>query len=169
MLKKLFTVDTDPDKPWYRVILWWEKRRVPFNFMVILFGVLAVLVESLLVEGLHFLKSEKLFFSVLIMAYLVVVNVLYTGGWIFQLATKGNKSSFVKKITPKLYGFGLKVFFILSFLPVVATVIFILIKGEPPFSVYPENRGQPMPHPDIAGEYILAPETARASVMKSIL
>jgi hypothetical protein len=84
--KRLFTVPEEP-RPWFRIVLWWELRRIAFNLLVGFVGFISL---SLFIYIA--LKHPKDFqdgpepFSVFIFA--VMANVCYTGGWIWELAAR---------------------------------------------------------------------------------
>ena len=78
----------DPEKtlPSWQVILWWEIRRIPLNFLLV---VLAILVYSSVVSIRSPLQSsmadrDRLAQDLAAIIFLLA-NILYTGGWIFEL------------------------------------------------------------------------------------
>jgi hypothetical protein len=86
----------------WQTIGWWETRRVPFNLIIGIVGVLTVATGTLAMSVTNaFLETPlhrpdpPLFLFTL--AYAVVVNLFYTGGWMVELlwcrlwpATKGD-------------------------------------------------------------------------------
>jgi len=74
-------------RPWYRIILWWELRRIAYNLLVGLVGFISLSLFICIAS-----KHPKDFqngpepFSVIIFA--IGANVCYTGGWIWELAAR---------------------------------------------------------------------------------
>jgi hypothetical protein len=80
--------------PW-QVILWWKKRRIPFNLIVgatgflvcvLLFGI-AVFSENKFGEPIG-LTDPPLFGVIAIFLYGITANVCFTGGWLAELFVK---------------------------------------------------------------------------------
>ena len=74
----------------WQTIGWWETRRVPFNLIVGIVGVVTVATGTLAMSVANaFLETPihrpdpPLFFFALV--YAVVVNLFYTGGWVVEL------------------------------------------------------------------------------------
>lgn len=73
------------------VIGWWEARRVPFNLVVGITGIVSCVVAGLVVLGSYFLGVADLapdppLFAVFgIIFYAIGANVCFTGGWIIEL------------------------------------------------------------------------------------
>jgi hypothetical protein len=88
MLKRLFILNTDDSRPWIKIILWWEFRRILFNFLLIVFGIFALTILSFIVKDLWSFFSPPIFFLMWTGLFLIFANVFYTSGWIFQLITR---------------------------------------------------------------------------------
>ena len=81
----LFRVPEEPYSPW-RVVAWWEARRVPFNIIVGVCGALgvAVFLWTITTSG-HLQPGEDPLEPITILAAPLVINVLYTLGWIIEV------------------------------------------------------------------------------------
>jgi ABC-type branched-subunit amino acid transport system permease subunit len=78
-----------------QAIGWWEARRVPFNLIVGSAGIVSVAVVSVVGLGAYFLFNSDfglpdppLFAVFGVIFYALVVNILYTGGWIVELVIR---------------------------------------------------------------------------------
>jgi hypothetical protein len=79
----------------WNVIFWWEARRLPYNVIVGLAGVLsgllilgnAFVTERVLGEPIG-LPDPPLFAVIAVIAYGVMANVCFTGGWIAELLSR---------------------------------------------------------------------------------
>jgi hypothetical protein len=77
------------------IILWWEARRLPFNAIVGLAGVLsgllilgnAFITERVLGEPIG-LPNPPLFALIAVIAYSIMANICFTGGWIAKLISR---------------------------------------------------------------------------------
>lgn len=78
----------------WQAIGWWEARRIPFNLIVGGVGVLACLVDIIIVVASHFLFDSDFgvpngFISlVVVLVYAVMANICFTGGWIAELIVR---------------------------------------------------------------------------------
>lgn len=83
--------DISPTTAW-QVIGWWEARRIPFNLIVGIAGLLSCIVIGVVAVGSLFLFNNEfgspgsplgsVFFFVI---YGVVANIFFTGGWVAEL------------------------------------------------------------------------------------
>lgn len=80
---------------WWKVIVWWEVRRVPYNFIVGITGILScllVLASGYVMERhLHseaWLPDPPLFGVTAVLIYGIMANVCYTGGWVAELLAR---------------------------------------------------------------------------------
>lgn len=120
--KRFFNVNTE-EKIWWKIILWWEIRRIPYNIFLILilivtFGLLALLPNDgfiiflpgpMLVVGTYFI----------ILLYFLFANVFYSSGWLFQLITREVNSNKIKVFTKKLFLIGLLFSILVTLIPIL--------------------------------------------------
>ena len=77
------------------VIGWWEARRIPFNLIVGSTGILSCIVVGVVILGSFFLlggdidlPDPPIFALFGIIAYGILANVCFTGGWLVELAIR---------------------------------------------------------------------------------
>ena len=160
MFKKLFTVNTEP-RPWHKVLLWWELRRVIYNVFLVLSGILSLFILSLIIQDLGSFFSPPLFLFIGIIAFVVVANICYTAGWIFQLITIKSNNKFINKIKPKLFVIGLLFSFVIVLMPCIIAGSYTIITGNRIKSAYADFTTTQPKVIDIVGEYRLTDETKK--------
>jgi len=105
----------------FDIIGWWEIRRIPYNLIVLICGLLslAILSRTVKLEG-----GKDLVEPFLILVFAVLCNVCYTMGWLTEILIKRNKN-----YGPFMYKAGLIFTIIWVFLPAVLHAInFIFFK-----------------------------------------
>lgn len=126
VFKKIFIVDTT-DRPWYRIILWWELRRILYNFYLVIFGWLSLrLIAAMWNEGyiqLFLGPALVLGFYLSIIIFFIGANAFYTTGWIFQLLTKHLKGELIVRHTDRLFIYGLIISLFIIFSPVLLVIL----------------------------------------------
>jgi hypothetical protein len=107
------------------IIGWWELRRIPYNLIVGLLGIVSLAMFFLFIHLAHELKpGEDAVEPLAIIFAPIAINILYTGGWISELLLRifwREKSPHIGPILFKL-GISLSVFAI--FLP--STIWFVI-------------------------------------------
>lgn len=156
MLKRLFILNTDDSRPWIKIILWWEFRRILYNFLLIVFGILALTILSFIVKDLWSFFSPPIFFLMWTALFLVLANVFYTSGWIFQLITRNSSNKFINRIRPKVFIYGLFFSFGIQLIPCILTGGYTLVTGERIKSQYGDFAEKEPKIADIVGDYKLA-------------
>lgn len=74
---------------WLEVVSWWEIRRIPYNVVVCFAGIISSLLFLVFIQMAHELKAgEDAFEPLAILAACIIINVLYTGGWIVELISR---------------------------------------------------------------------------------
>jgi len=84
------------------VILWWEKRRIPYNILLLLFGIFAIafvsLIAALLSRNFPLFSSLAYVLGIVYVFVQVAANIWYTGGWVVELVvvafTRGTYQQF---------------------------------------------------------------------------
>jgi len=91
---RLVKRDRDLESTW-EIIWWWEARRIPFNIIVGVTGVVssvAILIIAAVGErampNAQVLPDPPIFLLVPVILFGVMANVCYTGGWIVELLVK---------------------------------------------------------------------------------
>ena len=110
----LFTNPQEPRSLW-RIIVWWELRRIPFNIIVIAYGALSfvIFLWAITTSG-HLQPGEDAVEPIALLAAPVVVNLLYTIGWLVEIPARYLIPNLSSGFGPRLLkmGFGLGLFLI---------------------------------------------------------
>lgn len=113
----------------WQVIGWWEVRRVAFNLVVGIAGMLTIATGALALGTANaFLQTPlhrpdpPLFFFVLV--YGVLANLLYTGGWMAELACRRMWPSTRGHLAPVSLRLGLVFSILVTLLPAIFAVTF---------------------------------------------
>lgn len=112
------------------IILWWEFRRILYNFFLIVFGIFSLTILSFIVKDLWSFFSPRIFFLMWTGLFLFLANIFYTSGWIFQLITRNSSNKFIDRIRPKVFIYGLIFSFGIQLIPPLATGIYRIVTGE---------------------------------------
>jgi hypothetical protein len=156
MLKRLFLLITDDSQPWIKIILWWEYRRILYNFLLLVFGIFALIILSFIVKDLWSFFSPPIFFFIWTILFLIFANIFYTSGWVFQLLSRNSKNKLINRVRPKVFVYGLIFSLFAQLIPCIATGLYTLISGERIKSQYADfATGKPKWN-DIVGEYKLS-------------
>jgi hypothetical protein len=105
-----------------RCISWWELRRVPFNLVLavtglITIGVLAVIGDRLFPRGEDAIEPMALF--LLVPLYAVAANIAYTVSWISELIWSGGDTTRTEAIRPRVFYLGLVFSIALTLAPAI--------------------------------------------------
>ena len=67
------------------VILWWEKRRIPFNFIIGIYGIISLMIFywAIMTSG-HLSPGEDAVEPLVLIAAPFLVNICYTAGWFIE-------------------------------------------------------------------------------------
>ena len=85
ILAWLFEPQTHP-LAWWKVIWWWEVRRIAFNFFIGSYGIVCLFVFYWAISSSGQLESgEDAFEPIGILAGLILANVCYTFGWLVEV------------------------------------------------------------------------------------
>ena len=113
-------------KPPWDSIVWWEKRRILFNFVVLVAGLASGLVIEL-IGARHVAPGEDVVEPVVAMfgafAYAVGANLCYSLGWITELLWSGGDTALTAARRPKIFRLGIIFSVVLTLLPGVFIVI----------------------------------------------
>lgn len=72
------------DRKWYHIIGWWEVRRIPYNIFMMVIGYLSFYIAYISIPLIYLLIGLGL-------------NMLYTGGWLFEITVSGKINDIVLK------------------------------------------------------------------------
>lgn len=97
-----------PPIPWWRIILWWEMRRVPFNLVIGICSVFSLVIFywSILGSG-HLQPGEDAVEPLAFIVAPVVFNICYTLGWLLELSMRAILPSLPSEFGPCLLRLGM--------------------------------------------------------------
>lgn len=74
-----------------KILLWWEKRRIPFNILIAVVGLSSLILLNIFVNA-SVKKSggEDVVEPALIFTFPVLLNIAYSLGWIVEIANYVN-------------------------------------------------------------------------------
>jgi hypothetical protein len=105
-LGRWFLGSIDEPLPWWRTILWWEARRLPYNALLGLLSCVALPVFLLAISRSGELKpGEDAAEPLALLAAPVLANIAYTFGWATELAVNGVRGSDARRVGPSLLRF----------------------------------------------------------------
>src|SRR5437016_14108137 len=103
----LFSPPVQPVTRW-RVIAWWELRRIPYNIILGVFGILSLTIfySSILSSGvLH--EGEDAVEPLALLVAPILANICYTAVWIVEIAVRFLVPSMTPALGPALFKIGL--------------------------------------------------------------
>jgi hypothetical protein len=90
------------------VVLWWEVRRIPYNLIVGIVGFCSLLMFYYFIIGAGILEpGEDAVEPIAILFAPILINILYTTGWIVEIIIRPFLPSHTWSIGPKLLKIGL--------------------------------------------------------------
>ena len=111
---------SSPDIPTsiWRVIAWWELRRIPFNGIVGAYGVLCLVIFfwAIVTSG-HLQPGEDAVEPIALMAAPFGINALYTLGWLVEVPVRLVRPDVSPRFGPLLLKLGLGLAFVLITIP----------------------------------------------------
>lgn len=107
-IRSWFFAQQQPPVRWWRVILWWELRRIPFNLVIGAYGLvcLAIFYWGILCSGI-LQPGEDAVEPMALVAAPFAVNICYTFGWLVELAARLARPSLSPRLGPRLLKLGL--------------------------------------------------------------
>ncbi|NJK98515.1 MAG: hypothetical protein HC905_29585 [Bacteroidales bacterium] len=113
-------------------------------------------VLSFIVKDLWSFFSPPIFFLMWIGFFLILANVFYTSGWIFQLLTRHSSNTFINRIKPKVFICGLLFSFGVELIPCLLAGGYSIVTGERIKSKYADFTTKEPNINDIVGDYVVA-------------
>jgi hypothetical protein len=102
----------------FRVVWWWEVRRVPFNILVGVYGFVCLFVFYAAIETSGHLKpGEDAVEPMAIFLAPFVINAFYTLGWLVEVPARLARAARVEELGPTLLALGLAVTLLFITLP----------------------------------------------------
>ena len=146
MLKTLFGHELE-DRKWYHIIGWWEVRRIAFNLILLISGIISITIMSLVVDGVwDFIHPLSIF------GFAFLANFFYTGGWIIELLVKTGKQN-TNSWGSKSFKIGLIISICFTFIPPLLFSIGGIVSGERFSSPYSHFASERPDFNDLVGTY----------------
>ncbi len=103
----LFSVHESPPS-WWRVILWWEIRRIPYNLIIAVYGFVSLLIFfwAILTSG-QLQPGEDAVEPIGLILAPFAVNFCYTFGWLAELSVRLVYPSLSVRFSPILLKIGI--------------------------------------------------------------
>src|SRR5690554_617509 len=114
-------VITKEERTAFQIIGWWEIRRVLYNLIVLICGLISMKIMSVLV---CLEPGEDLQEPIAIIGFAVLCNLGYSLGWLTEIFNKRNKN-----YGPRMFKIGLYFTLFLVFLPAILHIIFWIGSG----------------------------------------
>ena len=88
LLNPLLKVETE-DRNVFQIIIWWELRRILYNIIVLICGILSLLIMMSAASGRVELEPGEDFYEpIMILIFAVLCNFGYTLGWLTEIFMK---------------------------------------------------------------------------------
>lgn len=112
--------------------MWWERRRIAFNVVILLVGaftlfVIQVLATILIRLGDYVIRPNGILFDVIF--YMLAVNVCYTLGWVTELLWSDGDTARTELLRPAVYRWGLVFSVAITLLPAVFVPLLWFLQG----------------------------------------
>src|SRR5438874_13808986 len=100
---------TPPNPPGVgRSIIWWEKRRIPVNLVIFIYGILCLVIFFAAINASHVLQpGEDAVEPFAIILAPIVFNICYTFGWLVEASARAVAPRLTAKLGPRLLLAGL--------------------------------------------------------------
>jgi len=122
------------DRPFYRIILWWEFRRILYNLFLVLFSFISIWI-MVSIPGEGYLKlyaglGTSIFLISTAVLYFFFANLFYTLGWIFQLIINDLNLKFLEYHSRRWFLYGSIFSFLVTLLPIILVILNIILPEE---------------------------------------
>lgn len=103
------------------IIIWWEIRRIPYNILMLIIGIVGLVLVMLMMElsTSEFPPSPEDDFVPLIavMGAATIANICYTGGWIVEIFARLRWKEKASHFGPIMWSVGMVFSTVVCFLP----------------------------------------------------
>lgn len=117
------------DRTFFQIIIWWEFRRILYNIIVLIAGILSLFIMMLAASGRVQLEPDEDFYEpIMIPIFGFFCNIFYTLGWITEIFISPPSLIYA----PKMFKLGLYFTLFCVFLPStiwVGIAIFDIVKN----------------------------------------
>jgi hypothetical protein len=111
----------DEDRNTFQIIFWWELRRILYNLIVLVFGVVSLLLMSAMV---NVQPGEDLVEPFAILGFGILCNLGYSLGWLTEIFIKRDNA-----YGPKMFKIGLSFTLFFVFLPLAIHTFLWIFRG----------------------------------------
>ncbi|MDD2890693.1 MAG: hypothetical protein PHE49_08660 [bacterium] len=126
-IKNILKQDVEPENT-KQIIRWWEAKRLYYNLIMTVTGLLCVIIV-LLVTGADLNRKEALSAMFFIIFYGISANVLYSSGWVIEILVRKNlKDTGIKKIGPLFFITGTTISVLLTLAFLILAIVPLWIK-----------------------------------------
>ncbi len=129
-ISQFFNVN-ESEKKWYKIILWWELRRIPYNLILLMLGLISLYVLSFFPNDgyLRLTAGPGLLvgFYTSILLFGLGANLLFTLGWIVQLILKQFNHKTIRLFIKKSFIIGLIISTLITLSPILLWILNIII------------------------------------------
>ena len=117
------------DRSLWRVVLWWELRRIPFNILIGVYALICLIIFFVAIDASHELQpGEDAVEPIALLFAPIAINVLYTLGWLTEVTARLGEPNLSPHFGPVLLKLGLGVGFLLISLPPAFWVPIALVR-----------------------------------------
>jgi len=129
-ISQFFNVN-ESEKKWYKIILWWKLRRIPYNLILLMLGLISLYVLSFFPNDgyLRLTAGPGLLvgFYTSILLFGLGANLLFTLGWIVQLILKQFNHKTIRLFIKKSFIIGLIISTLITLSPILLWILNIII------------------------------------------
>jgi hypothetical protein len=113
-------------------IVWWERRRIAFNVVILFVGaftlfVIQVLATILIRLGAYVIRPNGI--PSFVIFYMLAVNICYTLGWVTELLWSDGDTARTEQLRPAVYRWGLVFSVAITLLPAVFVPLLWFFQG----------------------------------------
>lgn len=122
---KAWVLSVPPEKnSVWDIIVWWEARRIPYNAIVGIYGFLSLILYFVFIYLSKELKpGEDAIEPMALFAALIMINMCYTSGWVFEVFARLVLGKSFKRIGNWLFMAGTAFSLVVASIPSVVWVI----------------------------------------------
>jgi uncharacterized membrane protein YhdT len=119
-LDKWLEVDSE-NRNTFQILLWWEIRRILYNIIVLVFGIISLAIISAIV---NVQPGEDLIEPFAVFGFAISCNLGYSLGWLTEIFRKKDK-----KYGPRMFKLGLYFTLFFVFLPLLIHIVLWILRG----------------------------------------
>jgi hypothetical protein len=127
--KWFFSIPEEPHS-WFKVIVWWEIRRIPYNLIIGVVGFISLLLFFLFIHLAKELKpGEDAIEPLALLAAPFIINLCYTAGWPVELILRLFRHERKAMLGPILLRLGVLLSLVVVLLPSVIWFLIWIIRS----------------------------------------